>query len=231
MSKEDWQPDRSLCWQMVRLGAPLGLQEAIISVGGLVVQSVVNGFGYIVVAGYTATYKLYGLLELAASAFGFSVATYVGQNLGARKHDRITAGMHAAIGMALVTAALIGAAMILFGRSILSMFISGTPEETTAALQFSYTFLTYMAWPLPILYMLHLHRSAVQGMGDTVIPMWSGVMELVLRISIVLLLPLFLGQAGLYFVEVGAWCGGAAINMIAYYKKIGRLKHTIKQAA
>ncbi len=231
LSKEDWQPDRSLCWQMVRLGAPLGLQEAIISVGGLVVQSVVNSFGYIVVAGYTATFKLYGLLELAASAFGFSVATYVGQNLGAQKYDRITAGMHAAIGMALITSALIGAAMILFGRSILSMFISGTAEETTEALRFSYAFLTYMAWPLPILYMLHLHRSAVQGMGDTVIPMWSGVMELILRISIVLLLPLALGQAGLYFVEVGAWCGGAAINMIAYYRKIGRLKHTIKQAA
>lgn len=221
--QEDWKRDLPLCGQLLRLGFPTAFQNAIIAVGGLVVQFVINGFGFIFVAGFTATNKLYGLLELAATAFGFSMATFTGQNLGARQYARIRSGMRAALVMAVATAAVIGACMLLFGRSILSAFISGTPEETVQVLDVAYTYLSFMSYPLPILYLLHLYRCALQGMGDTVIPMWSGILELVMRISIALLLPQWIGQQGIYFAEVTAWLGAELILMFTYYARMRRL--------
>src|SRR5699024_471063 len=122
-------------------------------------------FGVLFVAGYTATNKLYGLLEIAATSFGFSVASYTGQNLGAKQYDRIRSGMRAASRMAVGTALIISALMFLLGRSILMLFISGDPSEQQMVLSISYRFLCIMSAMLFILYLLHVYRSALQGMG------------------------------------------------------------------
>ena len=74
-----------------------------------------------------------------------------------------------------------------------------------------------------ILY-LHVYRSALQGMGDTVMPMVSGIVELVMRISAVAFLPLLIGEIGLYFSEVAAWLGAVIVLMTAYYIRINRLQ-------
>ena len=102
--KEDFKVDFSVIKRLIQLGTLTAFQNVVISIGGMVVQSVVNGFGFIYVAGFTATNKLYGLLELAATSLGFSMATYAGQNLGAKKYDRIKAGVKAALIMGLGTA-------------------------------------------------------------------------------------------------------------------------------
>ena len=75
----------------------MAFQNAVISVGGMIVQSVVNGFGVIFIAGFTATNKLYGVLEVAATSYGYSMVTYAGQNLGAGRVDRIRQGIRAAL--------------------------------------------------------------------------------------------------------------------------------------
>ena len=115
MTKTDWHPDGSLCRRLFQLGLPMAFQNTVIAVGGLVIQFVINGFGFLFVAGFTATNKLYGLLELAATSFGFSMATYAGQNLGAKKYRRICEGMRSALKMAVATSVIISAAMIAFG--------------------------------------------------------------------------------------------------------------------
>lgn len=76
------RPSRQLVRQLFALGTPMAAQNTIIAVGGLVIQSIVNGFGVIFIAGYTATNKLYGILEIAATSYGYAMVTYVGQNLG-----------------------------------------------------------------------------------------------------------------------------------------------------
>ena len=123
----------------------------------------------------------------------------------------------------MATSAVIAVVMLIFGRSILSLFVSGDPEEVAQVLAVSVTYLRFMAVPLPILYLLHLYRCALQGMGDTVIPMWSGIIELVMRISIALLLPHLIGQIGIYFAEVGAWIGAELILMTTFYLRQHRL--------
>ena len=122
--RADWLPD----WRLVRreflLGLPMALQNAVIGVGGMAVQQVVNGFGYVFVAGFTATNKLYGLLELAATNFGYAVASYTGQNLGAGKYGRIRSGVRDAARMGVLTSLAVAAVMLLAGRWIVALFIS-----------------------------------------------------------------------------------------------------------
>ena len=116
--------DKSLMTHLLKLGVPVALQNLIICIGGLVLQSIVNGYGVSFIAGYTASNKLYGLLEFAAISYGYAVATYVGQNLGAGQFERITLGMKKAIQLSFVTCVGVSTFMITFGKHILGLFIS-----------------------------------------------------------------------------------------------------------
>ena len=80
-----------------------------------------------------------------------------------------------------------------------------------------------MAVCLPILYLLYIYRSGLMGLGDTVVPMASGIAEMIVRMGVVLLLPLVMGQEGGYYAEVGAWTAAALILAGAYYLRIRAL--------
>ncbi len=203
--------------KLLMLGFPMAFQNAVISVGGMIVQFVVNGFGVIFIAGFTATNKLYGVLEVAATSYGYSMITYAGQNLGAGKITRIRKGMRAALTISLVTSALIAAVMLLFGRTILSGFISGTPQEFELTLQVAYRYLAVMSTFLPILYILHVTRSTIQGMGNTVLPMVSGIAEFIMRAASAILLPAIVGESGIFYAEIMAWAGADLILVISYF--------------
>ena len=99
----------------------------------------------------------------------------------------------------------------------------GTPEEVEASMAIAYHYLAVMSLCLPILYMLHIYRSALMGLGDTVVPMASGFVEMVMRVGIALLLPLVLEQEGIFYAEVGAWTGAAVLLVSAYYIRVKRL--------
>ncbi len=220
LEKGDCRPSRSMTGALLKLGAPIALQNGIISIGGMVVQSVVNRFGMLFIAGYTATNKLYGILETAAVSYGYAVTSYVGQNLGAKLLKRIKKGMKAATVIALLTSAVISICMILFGKLFLGLFISGTEAEVAAAMEVAYRYLVIMALFLSVLYMLHIYRSALMGLGDTVIPMVSGFVEMVVRIGAAMLLPMVIGEDGVFWAEVGAWTGAAILLVTAYFVRI-----------
>ena len=202
----------------------MAFQNAIIAIGGMIVTSVVNGFGVVFIGGYTASNKLYGILEVAATSYGYAMVTYTGQNMGAGKIDRIRQGMKAAMILSMVTSVVIAAIMILFGKGILSLFLSGTPEETAAAMEIAYRYLLIMSLCLPILYILHVVRSAIQGMGDTLRPMASGISEFIMRTLGSLFLPGVFGSTGVFFAEVAAWLGADLILVPSYLIDLKKLE-------
>lgn len=223
VNRHDFRPEAARLFHLLRLGTPLAIQNAIISIGGMIVQSVVNGMGVLFIAGYTATNKLYGMLEIAATSFGYATTTYTGQNLGARRLDRVRSGVRASLWMCMLASATIGAVMLLFGRPILSLFLSGTPEDVAQSLDYAYEFLAVMSASLPILYVLYVYRSALQGLGDTLTPMLSGFAEFIMRTSAALLLPGLIGYSGLFWAEVLAWAGAVAILVTSYYVRFDKL--------
>ena len=223
VSRADFRLERPRLMHLLRLGTPLAIQNAIISIGGMIVQSVVNGMGVLFIAGYTATNKLYGILEIAATSFGYATTTYTGQNLGAGRIDRIRSGLRASLAMCLLASAAIGLCMLIFGRSILSLFISGTPEEVEQSLRYAYEFLSIMSVALPVLYVLYVYRSTLQGLGDTLMPMVSGFAEFIMRTGAAMLLPSVVGYRGLFWAEVLAWAGAVIILLISYYTRFDKL--------
>lgn len=208
--------------KLLMLGSPMAFQNAVISVGGMIVQYVVNGFGVIFIAGFTATNKLYGVLEVAATSYGYSMVTYAGQNMGAGRMERVRKGTRAALVISLVTSALIAAVMLISGRAILSCFISGTPEEFEQTLQIAYYYLAVMSIFLPVLYILHVTRSVIQGMGNTVLPMVSGIAEFIMRAVTAILLPVYIGETGIFYAEIMAWAGADLILICSYFVVIKR---------
>ena len=222
LTRKDFIPERGMTFRHLRLGTPLALQNIVICIGGMILQSVVNNMGVLFIAGYTATNKLYGILEVAATSSGYAISTYMGQNLGARKFSRIRRGMRSGLVMNLIISAVIGALMLIFGKLILGMFITGDPTETAISMNYAYEFLAVMSIFLPILYILHGYRSALQGLGDTIMPMMSGFAEFIMRTGAALLLPAVIGYWGIFLAEVLAWLGADIILVASYYLTIKR---------
>ena len=224
LQKADFRPSGRLPLRLLMLGFPMAFQNAIISVGGMIVQFVVNGFGVLFIAGFTATNKLYGVLEVAATSYGYAMVTYTGQNLGAKRTDRIRKGVKSAILIALLTSLFIALLMLFFGKEILSWFISGTPEEFEQTLQIAYYYLAVMSICLPILYILHITRSAIQGMGNTILPLVSGIAEFVMRAVTAVFLPMLIGEHGIFYAEIMAWTGAIVILIISYFIVIRKME-------
>lgn len=222
-SRRDFKPNAALLSSLFRLGSPVAVQNIIISIGGMILQSIVNGFGVVFVAGFTATNKLYGLLEIAAISFGFSVSTYTGQNLGAGKYGRIKKGVREGAFMAIATSLVITALMLLFGRFLVSLFVDQASPDASQVITYAHHYLNVMASFLFILYCLHIYRSALQGMGNTFIPLLSGFIELIMRISAALILPRFIGEYGIYAAEVTAWVGAMALLYLWYQRDLKKL--------
>ncbi len=215
--RSDFRIDREIGSRLMLLGLPVAAQNGVIGLGGMIVQRIINTIGVTFIAGYTATNKLYGVLEIAAISYGYATSTYAGQNLGARKVDRIRRGVHGAVLTGVLTACVITAFMLLFGKSITGSFISGTPEEVAEAGKIAWEYLLLMSLCLPILYVLHIYRSALQGMGNTVMPMASGLAEFAMRTGSALLLPGLIGYWGVLWAEVLAWIGADLILVSSYY--------------
>ncbi len=213
---EERRPEKDICIKLLKLGYPVAFQNMVIFIGGMIVQAVVNSFGVIFIAGFTATNKLYGILECAATSYGYSMTTYAGQNLGAGNTKRIQKGVRVASFIGILTAALIAVLMLLFGKHILGWFLTGEPAEVTAAIEIAFRYLVMMSLFLPVLYILHIVRSTLQGIGDTIMPMISGFAEFVMRVGSALLLPLFMGQDGIFYAEILAWLGADIILISAY---------------
>jgi putative MATE family efflux protein len=222
--KDDMASDRTLTRQMLLLGLPVAAQNVIIAVGGMALQTVVNRFDTAFIAGYTATNKLYGLLEIAAISYGYAVTTYTGQNFGAGLWKRIREGTSWAIRICLMTAVVIAAVMILFGRYIVTIFLSSEdPALFAAAVDTAYHYLCAMAVCLPTLYLLYVYRAALQGMGDTKTPLLSSVVEVILRVGGAVLIGYTGYQYGIFYAEVAAWIGAAILLCVVYYNRVRKL--------
>lgn len=227
LKKDCFKPSGKLISQLIKLGTPLALQNVIISFGGMVLQSIIDGFGVLVIAASTATNKLYGILECAASAYGFAMTTYVGQNYGAGKIDRVRKGVTVANIISVISCIIIASITIGFGKIFLGLFISGTPEEEATTLRYAYIFLCTMSVTLPILYIIYIYRSVMQGLGHTVIPMITGFVELAIRLVAAWILPMKFGPESLFCAHVLAWVGSDILLIPGYYYCIKKASESV----
>jgi len=223
--REEWRKNMAILKNLTAIGMPTAAKNVIISVGGMIVQAVVNGFGTGFIAGFTATSKLYGLLEIAAISYGYAITTFVGQNTGAGKPKRIREGVRTAAKLSVVTSVVIAAVMFLLGRQLTGLFISAEiPALAAEARTVAYLYLRIMAAFLPVLYLLYVYLSALQGMGHTVTTLVSGFLEFFIRMVIAGIVGITGYETGIFSAEVIAWIGAFLYLMFHYHKKLGQME-------
>lgn len=222
VSGEDFIPDRKNVLELCRMGIPQALSQGVTAFGGIYAQSVINTFGYVVVAGCTAANKLHTFMDCSAVAIGFACSSFVAQNYGAGRMDRVRAGMRRGIALALGTAAVITAAMLVFGRPVVGLFLEKDVADAAAALDVAYRYVRVMALCLWAAYLMNLYRYCLQGIGNTVAPMLSGGCEMGARVCTAAFLPPLIGESGLFFMDGSAWAAAGLFQGIAFYVTLRR---------
>ncbi|MFU0799352.1 MAG: MATE family efflux transporter [Xylanivirga thermophila] len=222
IAKKDWKFEKEFVKNLLILGLPMALQNSIISIGAMVLQYVVNGYGALYVAAYTAAIKISGIIEQPGATFGFAMATYAGQNLGAVKFDRIRLGLKKCIKLSMGFCIGIMAIIFLFGETFIGLIVS---QEEVEVIAIAHKYLHITVSMLCVLNLLFIYRSALQGFGNTVIPMISGGLELAARITLAAFLPKFLGFTGIAIAEVFAWLSADLLLIPSYYRTIHRLEN------
>ncbi|RDY27725.1 MATE family efflux transporter [Romboutsia weinsteinii] len=220
LKKEDFKAEKEYYKTHLKIGIPMGLQFSVTAIGIIIVQSAINVFGSTVIAAYTASSKVLQLVMQPAISFGVTIATYAGQNLGAKRFDRIKNGIKIMNKVSIISSLIAGAVLVFLGKYFVMLFIENpTPEIFSYAQQvFNYSAVFF----IPLGFIL-VYRSVLQGMGDSFVPMMAGVAELLARAAVAFTLPKFIGFAGICLSDPVAWVAAAVPLMIAYYKKINKI--------
>lgn len=215
--REDWTMNTNLLKESFVLSLPVAIMNSVTAVGVMVLQAGVNHFGTQYIAGYSAGSKIMMILETIGSTFGYACSTFVGQNLGARKTDRIRKGVNEIALVMGIFHIVLGALMLCITKPILTMMV-GAGEKEVIAYGCQYMRINYIF--LFVLSLLWVYRCSLQSLGDTILPMVSGIMEFVARITFTLTLPNLIGFDGIAFSEISAWCFACVVLIPAFYYRI-----------
>ncbi|SCJ48371.1 Multidrug export protein mepA [uncultured Flavonifractor sp.] len=221
-TKEDYRVDlkairfqKDILWQVIRVGLPSGVQNSIIAFANVIVQSNVNAFGEMAMAGYGAYAKIEGFGFLPINSFTLALTTFVGQNLGAMQHERTRKGARFGILMTVTLAEAIGVLVFLFAPQLIALF-DPTPEVVAFGVGKARTAALFYC----LLAYAHSVAAVLRGAGRAVIPMaimiaiWCGVRVAFLSITI----PLTHSIQMVYWVYPLTW-GISCVLFFLYYKK------------
>ncbi len=219
LKKQFWKIDGKLIKDLIGFSLPLALQYIIINLGGVVLQSTINSCGTDFVAGFTATNKLYGLLECSAISLGSAFCAYFAQNHGAGEVQRIKEGHKYALYLSVATSLLIMAIVLIWGRNLLGLFIDPTEKENIVPLEIAWNYLFVMAICLVILYLIYVYRSLLQSVGISSWSLISGFGEFFVRCSMAKIVFFQFGKNSLFFAEPFAWLAALLFVMIPFFFK------------
>ena len=202
MSGEEWQADGIYMKNLCNMGIPMGLQYSITAIGSVILQTAVNTLGSMAVAAIAAAAKIGMFFCCPFDAMGSTMATYAGQNVGAGKLERVSAGMKSTCMLGLVYSVLAFVVLALSGKTIALLFVS--PSEH-AILQDVNRYLVISAAFFFPLALVNIVRFMIQGMGFSTFAILAGVFEMVARTLAGLFLVPYFGFVGACFASPLAW--------------------------
>lgn len=207
-----------LIWGAVRLGIPLSLQFSLVAFSCMALQRVVNSFGAVVVAAFTASGRVEQLLHQPYGTFSAALSTYSGQNLGAGNVKRIKKGYHKSLILMGIFSLIMLPIMQLFGDEIVSLFVD---EEEVIC--YGATALRITSWFYLPLGLINVVRGVLNGVGDSLFALINGTVEVVIRIilPVVLVTIPFIGVWGIWWSTGISWVISALVCLwrYAYWKK------------
>ena len=199
MSRADWRVNPVILGRCIKLGVPLSLQFSLIAISCMALQRVVNSFGPVAVAAFTATSRIEQLIHQPYGTLGTALSTYTGQNYGAKKHDRIIEGYRKSMIMMSVFTIVMIPLIQIFGQPITRLFVK-EPE----VIEMGAKALRITSWFYIFLGVIYVVRGVLNGIGDATFALINGVTEVVGR-----------------FVVPVALCAVAAIGVWGIWWSVG----------
>lgn len=213
LKKRDFRISLNSIKNLLALGTPMGLQFSITGIGTIIVQGAVNIYGAVYIAGFSAGAKIQNLIACIFLAFGATIATYVGQNWGAGRIDRVKKGVWYTQVMILISSAILMILIFFFGKYMVLLFVSPSEKGVIDA---TVVYFLAVFWCYPFLGSIFVYRNALQGMGYGLVPMLGGVFELTARALVVAAVAGKTSFFGVCLSDPAAWLA-ALIPLVPYY--------------
>ncbi|MDO5337183.1 MAG: MATE family efflux transporter [Eubacteriales bacterium] len=214
LNREDWRTDAHLAKIELSIGLPMAFQYSITAIGSMMVQSSLNMLGSLSVAAFTAANKIECIVTQAYVALGTTMATYCAQNMGAGKIPRIRQGFFAANMIGITYAVITGAAVLVGGKYLTYLFLSGDVSEVIGQVDIYLHCTAFFFIPLNF---VNVFRNGIQGMGYGLLPMTAGVAELVGRGVTAVIAAHYKSFVGVCMANSVAWVLAGGLLIIMYY--------------
>jgi len=212
--KEHFKVDKDLYKELLAQGFSMGFMSCIVSAGSVILQYGINGLGYLTIAGHTAARKLYMFFNMPFSAMALAISTFVSQNKGAGKPQRIRQALRYAYTYDMIVAGIVTVILLLFSRNLVQL-ISGSSEATV--LNNGSLYLKIVGPFYAILGILMQTRYALQGLGQKMLPLISSVIEFIGKVIFVLIFIPRFQYLAVIFCEPAIWCVMAVQLVYSFY--------------
>lgn len=207
--------DKRAVEKILKTGVPAALQSSMIMLGTMSVQRLINSFGTMAIAAYTASTKIDSLAIMVVISMGMSLSVFTGQNIGAGKTDRIRGGLYKTLALVLGYCALIAFIMLIFGDKLLTLFLDG--ESAAEAIVIGKEYLSIIGIAYFMAGIMRCYLNVVHGAGDVNVSLVTGLAELAFRIIASYALVKPLGLTGLWIAIPISWGLASLIPVIRYY--------------
>ncbi|MEG2014312.1 MAG: MATE family efflux transporter, partial [Clostridia bacterium] len=206
LTREDFKTTYKFCMEHLKVGFPMAFQFSITAIGTIIIQASLNDFGADAMSGFTVANKIEGLIVQSFCALGVAMATYCGQNFGAKRYDRIKTGIKSATIIVLICSVFAAVINLTMTNIFVDLFLT---DPNPAIIDYARQYLTILAFFYPALALLFVYRNSLQGMGQNLIPFLGGVGELVARSVVAVTLPAVIGYVGVCMASPLAWIAAA----------------------
>lgn len=217
LDRSRFKLDPAMISVLCRFGLPLALQNFLIGASGIMYQTAANVQGSVFVAGVTANNKVFGLLESSSLSLGAAANTFTAQNYGAGNIKRMEAGVRSSLKILILLALAVTTIVLLTREYLLQIFIDPAETDAELALQIGKNLLTIIACGMIILYLLNVFRCIVQGFGNSVYSMVSGILEAAARVVVAKLAMVSASTKLLFFTEPLSWTAGVIFIICAFF--------------
>ncbi|MDO5540297.1 MAG: MATE family efflux transporter [Eubacteriales bacterium] len=226
-SKEQWHFRRRYAGKLCMIGIPMGLQYSITAIGSIILQTAVNSLGTLYVASVTAGTKLHMFFGCVFDALGSTSATYTGQNIGAKKADRVQEGIRDCMILGSIYAVFALAVFFFFSNPLISLFANATDPNYRRILANARLLLLWNgAFYIPLAG-VNIYRFCIQGMGYSQTAIISGALEMAARAFVGLaLIPRF-GYVAAVTASPIAWIAANSFLIPAYYHYLRKQKRIL----
>ncbi|HUW71097.1 MAG TPA: MATE family efflux transporter [bacterium] len=212
--------DSAIFKKSLEIGLPTGVQQVMVSVGMMALSRIVNGFGTSTIAAFAAASRLDTFASMPAMNLSQAISTFTGQNMGAGKTERVKRGHLSALIVGSVISLVAGAAMLIFGSGLMSLFTPDAEVISIGARYLAIVGATYVLFST-----MFINNGVMRGAGDAFIPMINTILALwVVRIPCAIFFTgtLGMGSAGIWWSMPAGWLMGATFS--TWYYLGGRWK-------